>query len=80
MASLSSAPVLRHAGHTVSHLLMEDLRDVILVGHSYAGYVLSGVLEVRTGRVAHAIYLDALVPIQGQSLASFVPPPFKAAH
>jgi pimeloyl-ACP methyl ester carboxylesterase len=57
---------------------MEDLRDVILVGHSYAGCVLSGVLAKKTGRVAHAIYLDAFVPQSGQGLATFVPPPVKA--
>ena len=69
-----------HVQDIVSHLMMEDLRDVVLVGHSYAGCVVSGVLAARTGRVAHAIYLDALVPMQGQSLASFVPPPVKAAY
>jgi pimeloyl-ACP methyl ester carboxylesterase len=69
-----------HVNDIVSHLMMEDLRDVVLVGHSYAGCVVSGVLAARTGRVAHAIYLDALVPMQGQSLASFVPPPVKAAY
>jgi pimeloyl-ACP methyl ester carboxylesterase len=57
---------------------MEDLRDVVLVGHSYAGCVLSGVLARKTGRVAHAIYLDAFVPRSGQGLATFVPPPVKA--
>jgi pimeloyl-ACP methyl ester carboxylesterase len=51
---------------------------VVLVGHSYAGCVVSGVLAARPGRVAHALYLDAFVPNQGQGLASFVPPPVKA--
>jgi pimeloyl-ACP methyl ester carboxylesterase len=62
----------------ISHLMMEDLRDVVLVGHSYAGCVVSGVLAARTGRIAHAIYVDAFVPRQGQSMANFVPPPVKA--
>jgi pimeloyl-ACP methyl ester carboxylesterase len=69
-----------HVNDIVSHLMMEDLRDVVLVGHSYAGCVVSGVLAARIGRVAHAVYLDALVPMQGQSLASFVPPPVKAGY
>jgi pimeloyl-ACP methyl ester carboxylesterase len=67
-----------HVQDIVSHLMMEDLRDVVLVGHSYAGCVLSGVLAARTGRVAHAIYLDAFVPMQGQAMANFLPPPVKA--
>ncbi len=67
-----------HVQDVVSHLMMEDLRDVVLVGHSYAGCVLSGVLGARTGRVAHAIYLDAFVPMQGQAMTHFLPPSVKA--
>ena len=67
-----------HVQDIVSHLMMEDLRDVVLVGHSYAGCVVSGVLAARTGRVAHAVYLDAFVPMQGEALANFVPLPVKA--
>ncbi len=62
-----------HVQDITQHLAMEDLRHVVLVGHSYAGCVVSGVLAARTGRVAHAIYLDAFVPADGQGLASFVP-------
>ena len=69
-----------HVQDIVDHLMMEDLRDVVLVGHSYAGCVVSGVLGARTGRVAHAVYVDALVPMKGQGLASFVPPPVKAEY
>lgn len=67
-----------HVQDILSHLQMEDLRQVVLVGHSYAGCVVSGVLAARPGRVAHAIYLDAFVPTNGQGLASNVPPPVKA--
>lgn len=67
-----------HVQDIAQHLLMEDLQRVVLVGHSYAGCVVSGVLAARTGRVAHAIYLDAFVPNDGQSLASFVPPAARA--
>ncbi len=69
-----------HVQDVTAHLMMEDLRDVVLVGHSYAGCVVSGVLGERTGRVAHAVYVDALVPMQGQALASFVPAPVKAEY
>ena len=69
-----------HVQDITSHLMMEDLRDVVLVGHSYAGCVVSGVLGARPGRVAHAVYVDALVPMQGQSLASFVPAPVQAEY
>ena len=69
-----------HVQDVVQHLVMEDLQRVVLVGHSYAGCVLSGVLAARTGRVAHAIYLDAFVPANGQGLASFVPPAVRADY
>jgi pimeloyl-ACP methyl ester carboxylesterase len=67
-----------HVQDIVSHLMMEDLRDVVLVGHSYAGWVVAGVLGARTGRAGHAVYLDAFVPMQAQAMANFVPPPVKA--
>jgi pimeloyl-ACP methyl ester carboxylesterase len=67
-----------HVQDIITHLEMEDLTDVIMVGHSYAGCVLSGVLAKKTGRVSHAIYLDAFVPQAGQGLATFVPPAVKA--
>jgi pimeloyl-ACP methyl ester carboxylesterase len=67
-----------HVQDIVSHLMMEDLREVVLVGHSYAGCVVSGVVAARTGRITHAIYVDAFVPMQGQAMANFLPPPLKA--
>jgi pimeloyl-ACP methyl ester carboxylesterase len=69
-----------HVQDILQHLQMQDLRRVVLVGHSYAGCVVSGVLASRTDRVAHAIYLDAFVPGNGQGLASFVPPPVRAEY
>lgn len=69
-----------HVQDISQHLLMEDLQQVVLVGHSYAGCVVSGVLAARTGRVAHAIYLDAFAPTNGEGLASFVPPPVRANY
>ena len=51
----------------------EHLRNVVLVGHSYGGCVLSGVLARNTGRVAHAVYLDAYVPQRGQALKGLLP-------
>ena len=47
----------------------EDLRDVILVGHSYGGMVATGVADRMPGRVRHLAYLDAFVPENGQSLS-----------
>jgi pimeloyl-ACP methyl ester carboxylesterase len=44
----------------------EELGDVTLVGHSYAGMVITGIAERLADRLATLVYLDALVPENGQ--------------
>ena len=46
----------------------EELRDVILVGYSYSGMVITGVAELAPERISQLIYLDAFVPQDGQSM------------
>jgi pimeloyl-ACP methyl ester carboxylesterase len=46
----------------------EDLRDIVLVGHSYGGMVATGVADRRRDIVRQLIYIDAFVPEDGQSL------------
>lgn len=50
----------------------EDLHDVVLVAHSYAGTVAPGVLAEVGDRVAKLIYLDAIVPRSGERIASLM--------
>lgn len=45
----------------------EELDNVILVGHSYAGMVITGVCDRLKSRIAHVIYLDAALPKNGQA-------------
>lgn len=40
----------------------EDLSDAILVGHSYAGMIISGVAEKIPGKIQLMIYLNAYIP------------------
>jgi len=47
---------------------VDDLRDVIVVGHSYGGMVITGVADRVPERVGHRVYLDAAYPVQGESL------------
>lgn len=56
-----------HIQDVVNLISYEDLFDVILVGWSYAGMVITGVAERVPDRVAHLVYLDADVPENGQS-------------
>jgi Predicted hydrolases or acyltransferases (alpha/beta hydrolase superfamily) len=51
----------------------EELRDFVLIGHSYGGMVATGVADRARDRVSHLIYLDAFVPKDGQALIDFVP-------
>jgi pimeloyl-ACP methyl ester carboxylesterase len=56
-----------HITDVVTALEFADLRDVVLVGHSYAGMVIAGVADRVPERLAQVIYLDATVPEDGQS-------------
>jgi pimeloyl-ACP methyl ester carboxylesterase len=51
-----------------------DLRDVILVGHSYGGMVITGAADLATDRVERLVYLDAANPANGQSLLDVAGP------
>jgi pimeloyl-ACP methyl ester carboxylesterase len=46
----------------------EDLHDVVLVGHSYGGMVITGVLGDVPSRLARAVFVDAQAPSPGQSM------------
>jgi pimeloyl-ACP methyl ester carboxylesterase len=61
-----------HVEDIVAVLSYEDLRDVVLVGHSYGGMVITGVAARGAEWLAHLVYLDAFVPDAGQSLLDFV--------
>ena len=56
-----------HIQDIVAVLRYEDLLNVILVGHSYAGLVITGVAEQEPERLAHLVYLDALVLQNGET-------------
>lgn len=57
-----------HVLDVVNLLRWEDLHDVILVGHSYGGMVITGAADLATDRVTRLVFLDAANPRQGQSL------------
>jgi pimeloyl-ACP methyl ester carboxylesterase len=63
-----------HVQDVVNVLEYEDLRDVILVGHSYGGMVITGVAGRAGDRIRHLVYLDAFVPESGQSLCDLIGP------
>ena len=62
-----------HTLDIVNVFKYEDLQDVTLVGYSYGGMVVTGVADQVPERIAQLIYLDALVPENGQAAADLVP-------
>ena len=59
-----------HINDVVNMILFEDLHNVILVGHSYGGMVITGVADRVPERIRRLIYVDALVPDDGESVMS----------
>lgn len=67
-----------HVADVVAVLETEDLADVVLVGHSYAGMVVTAVADRAARRIARLVYLDAVVPRDGQCLYDTASPQVKA--
>lgn len=63
-----------HIQDVVNVLIYEDLSELVLLGYSYGGMVATGVAELAAERIAHLVFLDALVPQDGQSAASLLGP------
>ena len=57
-----------HVLDIVNVMKWQELRDVVLVGHSYGGMVISGVAERMERSIASLVMLDAMVPASGQSV------------
>jgi pimeloyl-ACP methyl ester carboxylesterase len=57
-----------HIQDVLNVITYEDLRDIVLLGHSYGGMVATGVADRARDKIAQLVYLDAFVPREGQSL------------
>lgn len=62
-----------HVMDVVNLIKYNDLRDVVLVGHSYAGIVLTAVAERIPQCLRHIVYLDAMVPKPGECAMDLIP-------
>lgn len=62
-----------HVSALVRVLRAQDLRDVVLVGHSMAGPIIARVAEQAPERIAQVIFHDALVPNDGEALTDVIP-------
>jgi pimeloyl-ACP methyl ester carboxylesterase len=68
-----------HVLDVVAVLTYEDLRDVVLVGSSSAGAVITGVADRAPERIAQVVYLDAFVPEDGQCVLDLIAPDRRSA-
>ncbi len=62
-----------HIQDVLGVLHFEDLNDVVLVGHSYGGMVVTGVADRARDRIQRLIYFDAFVPKNGQGIYDLLP-------
>jgi pimeloyl-ACP methyl ester carboxylesterase len=63
-----------HIADIVQVIDCEELCDVVLVGHSYAGYVVTGAADRRADRIRRLVHLDTYVPRPDTDFFSNVPP------
>jgi pimeloyl-ACP methyl ester carboxylesterase len=68
-----------HIADVTNVLTWNDLHDVILVGHSYAGIVVTGVADRIPERIATVVYLDSAPLADGQAMTDLYPPEALAA-
>ncbi|QKW08634.1 alpha/beta hydrolase [Streptomyces sp. NA04227] len=59
-----------HVQDVLDEVARGDLRDVVLVGHSYSGIPVGQAAERIGDRLARVVYVDAVVPADGESFAS----------
>ena len=57
-----------HVRDVASILQTEDLSEVILVGHAYAGMVITGVAELAPERIAALVYVNGVAPSHGEAM------------
>jgi pimeloyl-ACP methyl ester carboxylesterase len=65
-----------HIDDVVGTIEYEGLDDIVLLGFSYGGMVVTGALDRVADRVRELVYLDAFVPVDGQSAFDVVGRPF----
>jgi len=61
-----------HIADVIAAIEMENLNDVILIGHSYGGMVATGVADRARARIAQLVYLDAFAPVDGQAVFDLI--------
>jgi pimeloyl-ACP methyl ester carboxylesterase len=69
-----------HIQEIVNLIEYEELNDVVLCGHSYAGMVISGVADRMSANISSLVYLDAWYPKDGDSIMTLSPEAYQLMH
>lgn len=69
----SKTNLTTHINDIVHFIRSEDLNDIVIVGHSYSGSVISGVAELEYQRIKKLVYLDAVSPLDGECTLDYFP-------
>lgn len=73
LADRETTDFTTHVTDVVSYLEVNELTDVVLVGHSYAGAVVTAAAARLPGRIDRLVYVAGLIPTNGQSLFDDTP-------
>ena len=65
-----------HVTDIVNLILWENLHDIVLVGHSYGGMVVTGVMDRVPDRIRRVVFVDAAAPRDGQNMRDIMGPNF----
>jgi pimeloyl-ACP methyl ester carboxylesterase len=69
-----------HITDVANVIKWENLSNVVLVGHSYAGFVVSGVAEKALPSIGSIVFLDAFLPDNGQRVVDLTPPELRTIN
>lgn len=72
--NLRTINLTTHINDILDVFKWEDLRDVVLCGHSYGGMVIGGVADKIPERIRNLVFLDAVIPENGKSMTDYVFP------
>ncbi|MEH2548852.1 pimeloyl-ACP methyl ester carboxylesterase [Bradyrhizobium sp. AZCC 2262] len=62
-----------HVADVTNLMIYEELRDIVLVGHSYGGIVARHAADRMPDCIRSLVYLDAFVPDEGKALLDYLP-------
>lgn len=68
-----------HIRDVLNVIAWEQLRDVVLCGHSYGGLIIAGVADAAPDAIASLVFLDAMIPESGRTMLEQLAPPMVEA-